>query len=599
MIPLTPILSHVTPYSRVKSPSVSSDLRVFVQSLNALGGVVSLGLRNGLSFLHASSAIFRVSKKHMENGHQKARLGGFGVNVLGAVDTVMIGYGEVSLTINKQDRREISRVCPRAFSQYSLRRVVERTLRFESVGCASTQCRGARFVVSLRRKAGGTRSVFSGSGRSELFSAWRRHVPQIGQRWTYHGDRPHARTCGPQRSSSLCGARTFLPNLGSRGSRRLQRAGTFEASQSPAERGRRLMIAMLNQFLFPRAASDAAAGAMPDSDDGRHIPVMLAEVLEAANVQKGEHVVDCTFGAGGYTKAFLDAGVSVTAFDRDPDAIAEGQPLVDAYDNLTLVHQPFSAIEEILAEKVDVIVLDIGVSSMQFDRADRGFSFRFDGPLDMRMAQEGVSAADVIAKADHGELAYIFKMLGEERQAGRIASAIVREREKAPITTTAQLAILIEKTCPRKHKDRIHPATKVFQALRIFVNDELGELAELLYAAERSLNPGGRLIAVCFHSLEDRIVKRFFSSSSSSGGTGSRHLPNDPSSQQMPTFAMGPMKKRFASEEEKDINPRARSASLRMGERTDAAARMPDMDALGFDRFPRVHDFLSRPRKGR
>lgn len=359
------------------------------------------------------------------------------------------------------------------------------------------------------------------------------------------------------------------------------------------------MIKILSQILFPRAASEASAAMSAMPHDDRHIPVMLAEVLEAANVAAGEHVVDCTFGAGGYTKAFLDAGADVTAFDRDPDAIAEGQELVAEYaDQLRLIHQPFSAIEEVLEDKVDVIVLDIGVSSMQFDRAERGFSFRFDGPLDMRMAQEGLSAADVIAQADHGELAYIFKMLGEERQAGRIAAAIVREREKQPITTTAQLAQLVEKTCPKKHNDRIHPATKVFQALRIFVNDELGELAELLYAAERSLKPDGRLVAVCFHSLEDRIVKRFFSLSSSSGALSSRHLPDDPSRHQVATFAMGPMKRSFATEEEKAINPRARSASLRMGKRTHAAARMPDMDALGFDRFPRVHNFLSRTKRG-
>ena len=234
-----------------------------------------------------------------------------------------------------------------------------------------------------------------------------------------------------------------------------------------------------------------------------------------------------------------------------------------------------------LEDKVDVIVLDIGVSSMQLDRAERGFSFRFDGPLDMRMAQEGASAKDIIANADHGELAYIFKMLGEERNAGRIASAIVAEREKTPINTTAQLASLIEKTCPRKRHERIHPATKVFQALRIFVNDELGELAQLLYAAERLLKPGGRLIAVSFHSLEDRIVKRFFSNGTGVAAQQSRHLPENPSRQQLATFSLGPMKKRLASEEEKNLNTRARSAILRMGQRTDAGARMPDLDGLG------------------
>lgn len=357
------------------------------------------------------------------------------------------------------------------------------------------------------------------------------------------------------------------------------------------------MINKISGYLFPRAAADEAA--LAQSDDDRHIPVMLSEVLAAASIVPGEQVVDCTFGAGGYTKAFLDAGGQVVAFDRDPDAIIEGQALVSAHSSqLKLIQKSFSDLEETIDGQVDIIVLDIGVSSMQIDRAERGFSFRFDGPLDMRMAQDGPSAADVIAMGDHGELAYIFKMLGEEKQAGRIASAILREREIEPIVTTARLASIVEKTCPRKHNDRIHPATRVFQALRIFVNDELGELAQVLFAAERCLRPNGRLVVVTFHSLEDRIVKRFFALRSATAQSTSRHMPLETSMQPVATFALMRSKIQNATEEEASVNPRARSAKLRVGTRTIAAAQMPDMDALGFDRLPRLHTFMQRTRKG-
>lgn len=357
------------------------------------------------------------------------------------------------------------------------------------------------------------------------------------------------------------------------------------------------MINRLSGYLFPRAAADDVG--ISQLDDERHIPVMLSEVLAAAAIVPGEQVVDCTFGAGGYTKAFLEAGAQVIAFDRDPDAIAEGQALAAAHvPQLQLLHNSFSELEETIDGHVDVIVLDIGVSSMQIDRAERGFSFRFDGPLDMRMAQDGPSAADVIAMGEHGELAYIFKMLGEEKQAGRIASAIVREREIEPIVTTARLASIVEKACPRKHNDRIHPATRVFQALRIFVNDELGELAQVLFAAERCLRPNGRLVVVTFHSLEDRIVKRFFALRSATAQSTSRHMPLETSTQPVATFALMRSKIQNATEEEASINPRARSAKLRVGTRTMAAAQMPDMEALGFDRLPRLQNFMQRTRKG-
>ncbi|TIT34947.1 MAG: 16S rRNA (cytosine(1402)-N(4))-methyltransferase RsmH, partial [Mesorhizobium sp.] len=241
----------------------------------------------------------------------------------------------------------------------------------------------------------------------------------------------------------------------------------------------------------------------------RHIPVLLAEVLEALSPKAGDLIVDGTFGAGGYTRAILASGASVVAIDRDPDAIAAGRSLEQqSGGSLTLVQAPFSMLDEHV-ESADGVVLDIGVSSMQLDQAERGFSFRADGPLDMRMAQAGLSAADVVNSFKAGDLARIFGFLGEERHAGRIARMIESRREKRPFERTLDLADAIETHIGRAPKDKIHPATRVFQALRIFVNDELGELAKALFAAERALKPGGRLAVVTFHSLEDRIVKRF------------------------------------------------------------------------------------------
>lgn len=255
---------------------------------------------------------------------------------------------------------------------------------------------------------------------------------------------------------------------------------------------------------LPRAVDGHAVGG-----SARHIPVLLAEVLEALVPAQGDLIIDGTFGAGGYTRAILATGASVVAIDRDPDAIAAGRDLeVQSGGRLRLVQAPFSTLDEHV-ESADGIVLDIGVSSMQLDQAERGFSFRADGPLDMRMAQSGLSAADVVNSFKPGDLARIFGFLGEERHAGRIARMIEARREKRPFERTLELADAIETHIGRAPKDKIHPATRVFQALRIFVNDELGELAKALFAAERALKPGGRLAVVTFHSLEDRIVKRF------------------------------------------------------------------------------------------
>ena len=305
--------------------------------------------------------------------------------------------------------------------------------------------------------------------------------------------------------------------------------------------------------------------------------------------------VDATFGAGGYTSAMLEAGARVIAIDRDPDAIAAGAQLVEASGgNLTLQHGRFSNLDALARmsgfEQVDGVVADIGVSSMQIDQAERGFSFQKEGPLDMRMEQAGVSAADVINNLERSDLTRIIGILGEEKQASRISAEIVEQRAKAPFETTKQLAACVEKVIGRKAKDRIHPATRTFQALRIFVNRELEELADALLAAERLLKPGGRLVIVTFHSLEDRLVKRFLKDRAEQSG-GSRHMPAVENTQL--TFEHIKRGARSASKTESEQNPRARSAKLRAAVRTDAPAGSDDRSVFG---LPRLADVTSTGR---
>jgi 16S rRNA (cytosine1402-N4)-methyltransferase len=308
----------------------------------------------------------------------------------------------------------------------------------------------------------------------------------------------------------------------------------------------------------------------------RHIPVLLSEVLQALQPEAGKVILDGTFGAGGYSSAILAAGANVIALDRDPTAIAAGQEMVAAHGGrLSLIHSQFSDLANHAPEGgLDGVVLDIGVSSMQIDEAERGFSFQKNGPLDMRMSASGVSAADVVNRAKVADLIRIFHFLGEESQSPRIAHAIEKQRAEKPFETTRDLAGLIEIVTPRKMKDKIHPATRVFQALRVFVNDELGELAQALFAAERSLKPGGRLVVVTFHSLEDRIVKKFFSDRSGRA-SGSRHLPVV--HERAATFETIGKPMVGASEAEAEANPRARSAKLRAGLRTQVAPEAADL----------------------
>jgi 16S rRNA (cytosine1402-N4)-methyltransferase len=315
----------------------------------------------------------------------------------------------------------------------------------------------------------------------------------------------------------------------------------------------------------------------------RHVPVLLEEVCDALEAATGGVFVDGTFGAGGYTRAILDAHPknSVLAIDRDPDAIAAGATVADRYKRrLDLVAGRFGDIHAILAERgvdeVDGVVLDIGVSSMQLDQAERGFSFRHDGPLDMRMEREGRSAGDIVNDAPEAELADIFYHYGEERRARAVARALVEARRRAPIETTAQLAEIVASIIWQE-PGGMHPATRVFQALRIAVNDELGELVRALQAAEQALKPGGRLVVVTFHSLEDRIVKQFFAARTGRMAGGSRHMPVvDVAKPSFEAITRGPV---APGPIETARNPRARSAKLRAGRRTPASAQ-PPLDAL-------------------
>ena len=300
-----------------------------------------------------------------------------------------------------------------------------------------------------------------------------------------------------------------------------------------------------------------------------HLPVMLAEVLEALSPSNGKHYIDGTFGGGGYSKAILEAAdCRVLGIDRDPDAIARGRELARLFgDRLTIVQGEFSQMDELFPGKSDGVVLDLGVSSFQFDEADRGFSFREDGPLDMRMSKSGVSAADFVNTAEEQVLADVIHHLGEERFARRVARAIIAAR---PLSRTAELADVVAKALgPAAMRHPIHPATRTFQALRIHVNDELGELERGLEAAERVLNAGGRLVVVAFHSLEDRIVKRFFSERGKPQPAGSRHAPVV-SAKRPQTFRLITSKPRMPTEAEIARNPRARSARLRAAEKLAA-----------------------------
>ena len=313
--------------------------------------------------------------------------------------------------------------------------------------------------------------------------------------------------------------------------------------------------------------------------DAPHVPVLLAPLLAALAPVRGVWL-DGTLGAGGYARGLLQAGAArVIGIDRDPLALEMAREWGADYGaRLRLVQGNFAELDTLAGEALDGVVLDLGVSSMQLDRAERGFSFLRDGPLDMRMSQEGQSAADLVNQATEAQLADILYHFGEERASRRIARAIIRAREEAPITRTLHLAEIIASCLPRPAPGQSHPATRSFQALRIAVNAEFDALLDGLMAAERALRPGGALAVVSFHSLEDRIVKRFMQSRAGRGGGGSRHAP--PQAATTPRFTLAG-RAIAADDAELAANPRARSARLRIAIRTDAQAGPADRAALG------------------
>lgn len=308
-----------------------------------------------------------------------------------------------------------------------------------------------------------------------------------------------------------------------------------------------------------------------------HAPVLLNEAMEALAITPGGLYVDATFGGGGYSRALLQAGARVLAIDRDPQAASRAEALASAFENrFTLFLGRFSDLETFVRERsenemIDGAVFDLGVSSFQFDEAERGFSFQADADLDMRMEHIGPSAADAVNRLSEGALAELIYGYGEDDDSRRIARAVVQARAAAPIARTKALADLVERAVGGRKGARTHPATKTFQALRMLVNDELGELARGLSAAERVLKPGGRLVVVSFHSLEDRLVKTFITERAGARGRGSRYAPDLPS-ERAPSFALERRRATAPGEAEVAANPRARSASLRWAVRTEAPA---------------------------
>ena len=324
------------------------------------------------------------------------------------------------------------------------------------------------------------------------------------------------------------------------------------------------------------------------SNAAPHIPVLLNPILDAISPIQGRWL-DGTFGAGGYTRAILDAGATqVLAVDRDPEVFERAAVWAGEYgDRLSLIAGEFANLDTLAEENggmnLDGVVLDIGVSSMQIDQAERGFSFMSDGPLDMRMSQSGPTAADIVNHASEDDIADIIYLYGEERKSRRIASNIGRARAIAPIETTAQLVAIVEKSLPRPKPNQAHPATRTFQALRIAVNDELGQLVKGLQAAERALKPGGLLAVVTFHSLEDRIVKRFMTLASGGGPRGNRYQPE--TSEDAPRFERVSRKAITADKDELALNPRSRSAKLRIARRLSTPPQIIETKSLGLPQF--------------
>ena len=319
----------------------------------------------------------------------------------------------------------------------------------------------------------------------------------------------------------------------------------------------------------------------------RHVPVLLPEIIDALEPRANSIYIDGTFGAGGYTRALLEsAECIVLAIDKDPEAIEAGRDLeANSGGRLTLVQGAFGDMADIAAAngivKADGITLDLGVSSMQLDQGERGFSFQNDGPLDMRMSQSGPSAADAVNSLAERDLAGVIRILGEERRARAIARAIVAAREERAIARTGELADIVAQVLGRRHDDKKHPATRTFQALRLYVNGELDELVAGLMAAERLLGEGGRLVVVTFHSLEDRIVKRFLAARAGKMARPSRHAPVSAAPERQPSFALLHRRAVTPGVDEIRRNPRARSARMRAGVRLGTPPFPEEVEGLG------------------
>src|SRR5579872_7196131 len=438
------------------------------------------------------------------------------------------------------------------------------------LGRAGSRLRGQRLAERDRRAPGDDAGLFGAARHAGDGLAWHERNPPTGLGGPGDPQRGEPDLRAFDRRSGFRRAGAQVSNLGAGPFPGASRRG--QDSSAPIAGGARRQSGAERAGGARGMMASRGEAPPPAGGPARHIPALLDEAVAALGVHEGGVYCDGTFGAGGYARAILDRGGRVVAIDRDPDAIAAGQALAaSAGGRLALVEGRFGELDAIARSQgfsaLDGVVLDIGVSSMQLDEAQRGFSFRNDAPLDMRMGRSGRSAADPLA-----DILYHF---GEERAARRIARAIVHDREAAAFVSTRQLASLIERVAPARPGEAIHPATRSFQALRIAVNDELGELARGLVAAEAILKPGGRLAVVTFHSLEDRVVKQFLARRSGRGETAGRRLPGE-KPPPAPTFSVEGGQPIVPSEAERVANPRARSAKLRFATRSAAPARGKD-----------------------
>src|SRR5580698_7033941 len=484
--------------------------------------------------------------------------------------------GPVCVPLHAAPRCQGSRLGAGAVSRRAGARRFRRPLLPSGTRPAGARCRRQRAADRDRGTDRGLAALF-GPARAVLAGALRyQRDAEDRRRGSRSTHRNIESPCGDCRHGVVRRSRPQIPDLGARPLSQRVRGGHREGSCLQASAG------------HPDGGGGKtarSAGRMTGSDghavaggSARHIPVLGRRAVEWLGVRDGGLYVDATFGAGGYTQAILATpGARVIGIDRDQSAIAQGAGLVEAAQGrLDLVEDRFSNLEAIVGSTsaVDGIVFDVGVSSMQIDDAARGFSFRLDGPLDMRMGRDGPSAADIVARASERELGLIIAILGEERHARAVARAIVKARGERAIDTTRALADIVARVV-HSRDSAIHPATRTFQGLRIFVNDELGELARGLAAAERVLKPSGRLVVVAFHSLEDRIVKTFLTARGRAPAT-SRHQPEVAAAP--PSFRLLTRKPEIPRDAEIAANPRARSAKLRAAERTQAPA-MPVEDA--------------------